>query len=230
MNDTQIRTTRGRLLSIQIGSVADLIMPQAAHPDRLPAAWRSGIFKAEIPGPVMVTAGGIEGDEQADRDNHGGPDNVVLAYDGGHYPVWRERLVMPELGHGGFGENFTVVGFSDESVCIGDTWQVGPEVVLQVTQARQPCYKLARRLRRLEIVGMVRENGWGGWYLRVLRPGTAEAGMEIALVERLHPEWTVARAVEAMYGRKADPAPARALAEVPELSARWKRELVEQNP
>jgi MOSC domain-containing protein YiiM len=228
MNEIPAHMNRGRLLSIQMGRVVEHVTPQAAHPDWLPAAWRSGIFKAEFRGPVQVTAGGIEGDAQADLENHGGPDNVVLAYDAEHYPVWRERLAMPELAHGGFGENFTVVGFSDENVCIGDTWRVGPELILQVTQSRQPCYKLARRLRRLEIVGMVRESGWGGWYLRVLRPGTAEAGMEIVLVERRHAEWTVARAVEAMYGRKANPAPARALAELPELSVRWKRELVER--
>ena len=218
---------RGRLLSIQVGSVRDMLMPQAAHPDSRPAAWRSGIFKAPLPDPARVTSRGIAGDEQADLENHGGPDNVVLAYDAGHYPVWRERLAMPDLAHGNFGENFTVAGFSDDTVCIGDVWHVGPELILQVTQARQPCFKLARRLGRADIVKMVVENSWGGWYLRVLHEGTAAAGMAIRLGERRHPEWPVARAVQTMYARKADPALARVLAALPELSVRWKRELVD---
>ncbi len=227
MNDGADMSKRGRLVSIQVGRVTELVTPQAAHPDRRPAEWRSGIFKAEMPGPVEVTPAGVEFDEQADLENHGGPDNVVLAYDVGHYPVWRQRLGMPKLAYGNFGENFTVAGFTDETVCIGDVWAVGAGLVLQVTQARQPCYKLARRLGCMEIVKMVRENSWGGWYLRVLHAGTAEAGMEIVLTERRHAEWTAARAVQVMYGRKTEVGAARELAGVAELSVRWKRELVE---
>jgi MOSC domain-containing protein YiiM len=226
--DSPNSTMRGRLLSLQAGPVMDLLTPQAALPDDRPAGWRSGIFKAPISGPVNVTSAGVEGDQQADLKNHGGPDNVILAYDAGHYPVWRDRLTLPDLAPGSFGENFTVAGFSDDTVCIGDVWHVGPELILQVTQPRQPCFKLARRLGRPDIVKMIVENSWGGWYLRVLHEGTAEAGMAIRLGERRHPEWPVARAVQTMYARKADPAPALALASVPELSARWKRELVEQ--
>jgi len=189
------------------------------------AAWSSGIFKSAVSGSVAIMRGGVVGDEQADLENHGGPDNVVLAYDAEHYPVWRETLGMPGLEYGNFGENFTVRGFSDESVCIGDVWRVG-EVLLQVTQARQPCYKLARRLEQPHIVKMVRENSWGGWYLRVLREGEVEAGMEIECVERRHPEWTAAKAVQVMYARKKDLESARNLSKLPELSARWKHELL----
>jgi len=225
--DTSTPAMCGRLLSIQVVSAMDLPPPQFAHPDSRPAAWRSAIFKAVIPGPVAVTPAGIAGDAQADLANHGGPDNVVLAYDAAHYPLWRERLALPDLAPGGFGENFTVVGFSDDTVCIGDVWRVGPELILQVTQPRQPCFKLARRLGRPEIVKMVVENSWGGWYLRVLRPAAAQAGMEITLLEHPHAEWTVACAVQTIYARKTDPSSARALAALPELSTRWKRELVE---
>lgn len=135
---------------------------------------------------------------------------------------------MAELGNGMFGENFTVRGFTDETVCIGDVWRVGGELMLQVTQPRQPCFKLARRLRQPQIVKRVRETGWGGWYLRVLREGVVERGMGIELVERGRVEWTVARAVRVMYERKKEEGAARELAGVGELSVRWKRELVEE--
>jgi MOSC domain-containing protein YiiM len=107
-------------------------------------------------------------------------------------------------------------------------WRVGPELVLQVTQARQPCFKLARRLQRLNIVKRVHENSWGGWYLRVLQEGMAERGMRIERVERRYPAWTVERAVQTIYGRKKERGAAEELAGLPELSARWKVELADE--
>ena len=217
--------TRGKLLSIQVGGVRDMALTDSSN--GRPVQWSSGIYKDAVGSPVRITAGGMEGDQQSDLDNHGGPDNVVLAYDAGHYADWRARLAMPEMAYGSFGENFTVSGFSDEDVCIGDVWRVGPEVLLQVTQPRQPCFKLARRLGRPEIVKLVMESSRGGWYLRVLREGMAAVGMEISLLERRHPEWTVARAVQTMYARKVNAQPAKLLAALPELSTRWKQELLQ---
>ena len=218
----------GTLLGVQTGNVQHLTMPGNVLQDGRQPFWTSGIFKNRATGAVTVRATGIEGDGQADLKNHGGPDNVVLAYDAEHYPIWRSELQLPELAYGAFGENFTVEGFSDESVCIGDIWRVGETLRLQVTQARQPCFKLARRLQRPEIVKLVMERSWGGWYLRVLDAGPAETGMEITLESRVHPEWNAARAVQTMYYRMQEPAPAAELAALPELSARWKRELLEQ--
>ena len=217
----------GELVGIQVGTVQRLVMPENARVDFQHPFWTSGIFKTAMEGAVRVTKERIEGDQQADPRFHGGPDNVVLAYDADHYPVWREELGMPELAYGGFGENFTVRGFSDDTVCIGDVWRVGPELMLQVTQSRQPCFKLARRLRQPNIVKRVHETSWGGWYLRVLKEGTAEAGMKIERVEQLYPKWTVAAAVQTMYARKSDEEAARELAGLEELSARWKAELQE---
>jgi MOSC domain-containing protein YiiM len=152
-------------------------------------------------------------------------DNAVLAYDAGHYPAWKEKLGA-ELPPGAFGENFTVAGFTDDGVCVGDVWEVGDAGLrLQVTQARMPCYKLARRLRQAHIVKMVHETGWGGWYLRVLAEGPAAPGMEIRRTARVHPEWTVAKAVKVMYSHKKQPEAAAALAALPELSTRWREQL-----
>lgn len=204
-------------------------MPTGTRVDFRHENWTSAIYKDSVgSGPVKVGTLAIDGDEQADLENHGGPDNVVLAYDADRYPAWRAELGMPGLAYGAFGENFSVSGCSDETVCVGDVWEVGDGgLLLQVTQARQPCYKLARRLGQPHIVKMVKERSAGGWYLRTLRAGSAAAGMMMTLVSRVHPEWSVARAVQVMYNRKKDAGAARALAALPELSVRWKRELVE---
>ncbi len=215
----------GTLLSIQVGQPR--IMCMTHRLDERHETWESGIFKDPIQGIVWAGKLNLTGDGQADLDNHGGPDNVILAYDAAHYPVWRKILDLPNLSYGGFGENFTVEGFSDDTVCIGDTWRIG-DVLLQVTQPRQPCYKLARRLERKQVVKEVVVRGWGGWYLRVLQEGSVSAGMPIELIERLHPDWPIRTAAFTMYNRLINPAPAAALATLPELSTRWKVELIEE--
>src|SRR5438552_3130852 len=118
----------GRLLSIQAGRVQRMEMPEGPTRDGRNAIWNSGIFKSPVAGPVIVTLQGMAGDEQYDLVNHGGLDNIILAYNADHYPGWRTALNLPQMDHGWFGENFTVSGFSDEDVCIGDIWQVGPDL------------------------------------------------------------------------------------------------------
>jgi MOSC domain-containing protein YiiM len=219
------------LVSVTVGKVQHMAMPQGKSFDGKNPTWSSAIFKNPVDGPVRVTTENVEGDQQADLNFHGGPDNVVLAYNAAHYDVWRKELSLPELPFGAMGENFTFAGeFSDETVCIGDTWQVGDEkrgVLLQVTQPRQPCYKLARRLGTPLVVKLVKQRGWGGWYSRVLREGVVEKGMQAKLLERLHPQWNCVAAAHAMYLRNQDPDRAAALATLPALSTRWKQELID---
>ena len=74
--------------------------------------------------------------------NHGGPDKAVCVYSADHYADWRIELGLPEMHFGAFGENFTIGGLAEDDVCIGDIWRVG-EATVQVSQPRQPCWKLA---------------------------------------------------------------------------------------
>lgn len=222
--------TPGRLISMQVGMPQQMMQPEEKRMDFRNQHWTSGIFKSAVHGPLVVAKTGLPGDGQADLKNHGGPDNVVLAFAASRYAFFRHALGMPELGYGSFGENFTVEGFEDATVCIGDIWRVGtgPEsVTLQVTQPRQPCYKLGRRIGHQEVVKLATEQGCAGWYLRVLQEGQVEVGMPIERLEQPHPEWPVRDAVWVMYARKKQPDRARQLSSLPELSARWKIELLE---
>ena len=211
-----------RLTSIQVG------MPRQ-HGDRaasnkLGRPWRSAFYKEPALGPVWVGRTNLAGDGQADLENHGGPDKAVLAYAAAHYPLWRAELEEPEMPYGGFGENFTVEGLSEDSVCIGDTFEVGTALV-QVSQPRRPCRNIARRWQRGNLTTLVDRTGRTGWYLRVLREGQVEAGETVALVERPNPRWSVTRATRAMRGHQQDRDEARALSGLPELSAAWKATL-----
>jgi MOSC domain-containing protein YiiM len=213
------------LSSIQIGKPASYGSDDATDPHD--ESWTTGFFKTPVEGAVWAAATNLEGDGQADLKNHGGIDKAVLAYSADHYPPWRRELSMPEMPHGAFGENFTIAGLSEESVHIGDIFGIGA-ARFEVSQPRQPCWKLARRWRMHELLGLVIRNGRTGWYFRVLAPGRVEKQMPVTLLERPNPEWSIARANQILHHHKNDQALARQLAGVPRLADSWLEELRER--
>lgn len=211
-----------RLVSIQVGMPRRLGVVGAVDP--LEKRWTSAIFKEPVIGPVRVNRLGLEGDGQADRKHHGGPDKAINVYPSEHYAHWRQEFSACNMIAGAFGENFTTVGLLESEVCIGDTFTVG-EVLVQLSQPRQPCFKLARRWRVHDFVSRIQRNGRSGWYFRVLRPGELTAGMPLVLAARPHPEWTVARANDLMYRGKSDQRENALLAACPSLSTSWRETL-----
>jgi MOSC domain-containing protein YiiM len=199
-----------RLVSIQVGQ-PHFYGPDVGLPEPLDHRWHSAFFKESVAGPVLLATTNLVGDRQADPRVHGGPEMAVLAYSADHYPAWREELGIPEIGPGGFAENFTISGQDERNVCLGDVYEVG-EAVVQVSQPRGPCYKIAYRWKRPDLLRRVEENGRHGWYLRVLREGLVEAGQAVTLTERPHPEWSVRRAADAYRYRRRDRATALELA------------------
>jgi MOSC domain-containing protein YiiM len=212
------------LVSIQVG------LPQAhgreGADDPMDRPWETGFFKQAVDGPRRLGRTNLAGDGQADLVNHGGPDKAVLCYAASHYPGWRAELDRPDLPHGAFGENFTIEGLREETVCVGDTYRLG-DAIVQVSQPRQPCWKLAWRWRLKELTALVERSGRTGWYIRVLQEGDVEAGQPLTLLERPYPEWTVARATQVMRGRRHDPEAAGALAACEALAASWRDRLAE---
>ena len=180
--------------------------------------WTTSFFKEPAHGPVYLGKTNLNGDGQADLIHHGGPDKAVLAYAATHYAYWRVTMNNPSLPFGAFGENFTVQGLSEAEVCIGDTWQIGDQAVVQVSQPRQPCWKLARRWRIKPLALQVQQTGRTGWYFRVLKEGVVAAGMQLVLKERPNTGWTVERANRVMHADKANIAEALELAAIPLLS------------
>ena len=188
--------------------------------------WTTGFFKLPINRRVRLGLTNLEGDGQADLKHHGGPDKAVLAYCAEHYPLWKKDIGV-DFPNGAFGENFTISGLSEQLVCLGDIFAIGTARV-QVSQPRQPCWKLARRWRMNELVGMVIANGRSGWYLRVIEEGVVESGMAMTLLDRPEPDWPVARAHHILHHCKTDRALTAALAAVAPLAQSWKDELLER--
>jgi len=213
------------LYSIQVGMPKSYGVEGAVDTHDIP--WTTGFFKTPIKGRAFVGTMNVAGDGQADLENHGGADKAVLAYSADHYPKWRDELRIPEISCGAFGENLTISGLSEDSVCIGDIFHVGT-VTFEVSQPRQPCWKLARRWRMHELLGLVVRNGRSGWYLRVLEQGWIEAEMPVMLIERPNPAWSIARANKILHHCRTDLPLALELAAVPRLANSWVEELRER--
>lgn len=184
---------------------------------------RSGIAKTPVAGPVSVGALGLEGDEQGDLRVHGGPDKAVHQYAQEHYPPWRADLgLLPVLdAPGAFGENLASTGMTEQHLCLGDQVRVG-NVLLEVSQSRQPCWKLNDRFGVPDMARRVQQSGRTGWYYRVLQAGTLQAGDAITLVTRPWPQWPLSRVMEVLYHQPFDAAVLQALATLP-LTPSWRR-------
>ncbi|HUR95162.1 MAG TPA: MOSC domain-containing protein [Gemmatimonadales bacterium] len=213
------------IVAVQVGRPARHPVP--GHEGGEQEFFRSAIAKQAVAGPVRLTTLGLAGDEVEDTRVHGGPDQAVLAYASAHYPRWRAEWGREDVGHGGFGENLTVEGADEATVCLGDRWSIGG-ALLEVTKPRSPCNRLAWYQRRDDLIRRVRETGRSGWYLRVLAEGRVEAGASIELVERRCPEMTVRRAGLAMMRRSSERAQALALLGCAALAADWRLRLVRE--
>lgn len=215
-------TIQGRLLAIHVG------MPQeygaAGSVEPMDRPWRSAIFKKPVTGAIWLGRCNLAGDGQADPENHGGPEKAVNAYSAEHYPRWQTVLERGVIEFGALGENFTTEGLLESEVCIGDVFVVGNAMV-QISQPRQPCWKLARRWRRKDLPLLVEASGFTGWYFRVVQEGLVKQQTPIRLIERPYPKWTVMRANHIMHGFTGEHESLRELAACPALSASWKATL-----
>ncbi len=213
-----------KILSVQVGMPREMVHVGAS--DGAEQLWSSGIFKSAVQEPVWVSSTSLAGDGQADLKHHGGPDRVLLIYASEHYPGWSERFGL-SLEPGAMGENLTIEGADETTTCLGDIWEA-PGIRIEISQPRIPCFKLGRRLECKEIVGEVSRTARGGWYARVLREGTVQAGDRLRLIERPHPEWTIERAFRLFVFNQGEPADWNDLAQVRALSELWRSRLAER--
>ena len=144
---------------------------------------QTGIFKEAVEGPQRVRRLNLDGDRQADLSVHGGPDKAIYAYPIEHYDFWRHFLGQNDLPPGAFGENLTLEGLTEETVHVGDRFLIGT-AELTVTQPRTPCYKLAAKFGRTDMVRRFLESGYSGFYLSVQQEGELRQGDTIHAVER----------------------------------------------
>jgi MOSC domain-containing protein YiiM len=186
----------------------------------------SAIAKQVLDGRVKVGFLGLDGDEQADPLHHGGPDKALHLYPFDHYARWRDAAPdHPLLGApGAFGENIATNGMLEDAVCIGDRFRLG-SALIEISQGRQPCWKQGVRMEWTTLPTLMVRERRSGWYYRVLEEGEVGAGDALTLVDRPHPQWSVARVFGLLIAgdHKRDAAALPELAGLEVLFAGWRQ-------
>ncbi|TCL71815.1 MOSC domain-containing protein [Rhizobium sp. BK251] len=183
----------------------------------------SGIAKTPVRDTRFLTFNGLEGDAQGDQVRHGGPEKAVHHYPLDHYRLWQQDIGDHALlsAPGAFGENVSTEGLTEASVAVGDIFRLGKATV-EVSQGRQPCWKLNERFGRPDMARTVQSTGRTGWYYRVLEQGPVSPGDQIVLIERKSAEWTIARIWHAFYVDTLNREVLGRLAELQSLAEGWR--------
>ena len=145
----------------------------------------SAIHKQPLTGDIVLNELGLDGDAQADRGLHGGPDQALHHFPSEHYTALARAFpaIAALLIPGSIGENISSLGLTEETVCLGDVYSLGPARV-QLTQPRSPCGKIDRRYGVDGLAKHIQHHGSCGWYYRVLAGGKVRAGDSLQLLER----------------------------------------------
>ncbi len=201
------------LLSVNVGTVQEICHPGGVV--------RTAIWKSAVDGEVFVGKLGVEGDAQANAAHHGGIDQAVYVYDQSNYQYWASTLGRTDFVYGQFGENFTVRGFSERTVGIGDVLQIG-DVTVQVSQPRTPCFKLGLRMDDPTFIKAFTQSCRIGYYLRVLEEGVVSQGATIQMVQPASPHVSVMDVFRWMHLDTTDYHRARMAWELDGLSKEWR--------
>lgn len=182
----------------------------------------TSIYKLPVEGARNVTGLNIEGDEQSDLTVHGGELKAVYAYDISYYHHWKNILQRDDWGYGLFGENLTTEGMPDDTIFIGNVYQVG-SVQLKAIQPRFPCYKLNIRFNADDMLQQFMQQAKHGTYFSVVQQGNLQAGEAITLVEESKHKITIQQLVESYNNRGADKNIAEQIAAIDFLPERLRK-------
>jgi MOSC domain-containing protein YiiM len=182
---------------------------------------RTSIWKSPRDGRVRAAGVNLDGDEQSDLSVHGGTYKAVYVYPSEHYAWWRKELSDVDLPWGAFGENLTTEGLFEDDAYIGDRIGIGT-AVFEVTQPRQPCFKLGIRLGRADIIKQFAASGRSGFYVSIVAAGDVGRGDSIRIVERAPSSVSVADILAMRIGKDAHPELLRRAASLEWLTPSWR--------
>ncbi|MFC0470101.1 MOSC domain-containing protein [Halalkalibacter kiskunsagensis] len=208
--------TIGTIISLNIGQTKNISDEDEKQID-------SAIYKHSVSDTSLyLSTTNLEGDEQADLVNHGGSDKAVCVYPFEHYSYWENKFGF-DLPIGAFGENITLRGVPESKVFIGDTWQWG-EAIVQVSQPRRPCFKVAKRHGIKKLPLYIQETGFSGYYLRVVKEGNVSGKDPFSLLNRMS-DVSIEHVNRITFYDKENYEEIKKLLNLKELSEAWKASL-----
>jgi MOSC domain-containing protein YiiM len=197
------------VISVNVG------LPQTVQTATRPVT--TAIWKTPVAGRVRARGINLDGDDQADRRNHGGPDKAVYVYALEDIEYWEHHLGRP-LGPGAMGENLTTCGLDPNEALIGERWGIG-SAVFEVSEPRSPCYRLGLRHGDPTLVRAFVAAQRPGTYLRIIQEGDVGAGDRVDVLFRPDHDVTARLAFQAwQIDRRLIPR----LRAAPQLSQAWK--------
>jgi MOSC domain-containing protein YiiM len=179
----------------------------------------TGIYKQQVDS-AYLNSNGLSDDQQGDKNHHGGPEKALHHFASEHYPRLRKALPEPAAGHcqpGAFGENLVTSGFTEADVCVGDIFALG-EAVVQVSQPRQPCWRLNLRFGIPDMSQRLQNTLRTGWYYRVLQSGQISQRNILILDQRPNPAWPLSRVLSLLYDSTLEQTALEEMAELEHLS------------
>lgn len=186
----------------------------------------TGIFKEPVSGAVMLREYNIDGDGQGDLKVHGGTYKAIYGYPYEHYSHWQQELERNDLSYGQFGENLTLSGMLEEEIYIGDVFQIGSDVKLQITQPRVPCFKLGYKMGQPEFPKQFLESRRVGFYFRVLAEGEINAGNTISRIEIASEQMSVTEILNLRFFDTNNHELIEKARKLPALSPSWKKDFI----
>ncbi|MCG7496688.1 MOSC domain-containing protein [Vibrio sp. Of7-15] len=214
-----------KLLIGQVGNIAtDLPESHVLH-NGIPSA----IEKKIVTDPIFCSFNGLDNDEQADPKHHGGAERALHYYPNEHYEFWSvfwQGMGLGEpktqFGSGAFGENLSGQGWQEETVCIGDIFQLG-KATIQISQPRSPCFKLNHHFGYAGLSVLMQANGKTGWLLRVLEEGVIQPSDTLELIERPYPELSVRTCANTLFNKEFDHQALSKMVDCEALSVNWRQ-------
>ena len=185
-----------QVLSTNIGSSTEVV-------------WRgktitTGIFKYPTESGIQLEHEQVRSDTIADRKVHGGVYKACYLFSAHHYPYWKEKYPTLEWDWGMLGENLTMDRLEEDRLRIGSIYRLGTALV-QVTQPREPCFKLCIRFIDLGILKAFIDHGHPGTYVKVLEQGTVQKGDRMELIEESGNPLTIQAFYRLLFEREKDP-------------------------
>ncbi len=155
--------------------------------------WETGSFKDNTTKLLDVKYDGIVGNEVADLKHHGGIDKAIFANAQSNYNIWSKYLKVDFLEYGALAENLTLTDLNEDNVSIGDIHKIG-SVVLEVSQPREPCWKIGQKFKHKEFTKEIYDSGLTGWYYRVIEEGQFQVNDEVELIKKANDSFTIVKA------------------------------------
>lgn len=143
---------------------------------------QTGIFKYPTEEALFLRKNDVKNDTIINRINHGGTHKACYLFSSDHYPYWKEKYPKLSWDWGMFGENLTIEGLDESNIRVGNIYKLGTALV-QISQPREPCYKLGIRFGTQEILKEFITHEHPGTYVKILKEGLVKTGDELILNE-----------------------------------------------